>query len=108
MDVQAAVDRGTKLLNAFSPHWFTVIDLAKFDIEICTDCIVGQVIPGRNFGEACTILGVPDSNNSYVYGFDVEESAMEAEELEAVWVARIEELLAGELVSQMDASFTDG
>ena len=91
MDIGASIDRGVALLNAHTPHWFKLIDLATFDITVCGDCIVGQVFGNGNFADNCNTLGIEDSWDSSHFGFDVEDH--EQEELEEAWVDRIAELI---------------
>ena len=89
--LQAAIDRGVELLNKHTPHWFTLINLDRFDITVCTDCIVGQVFGTDNFAESLRELGVPDTWSAYEFGFDVEDTDFDSqEELEALWVDVIE------------------
>ena len=88
--IEAAIDRGVKLLNAYSPHWFKVIDLATFDITVCSDCIVGQVFGNPNFGANIATLGVTDTWSAFQFGFDTDDEYPQ-QELEEAWVDRITE-----------------
>ena len=89
--LQAAIDRGVELLNKHTPHWFTLVNLDRFDITVCGDCIVGQVFGTDNFAEALRELGVPDSWSAFEYGFDVEDTDPDGQvELEELWAELIE------------------
>lgn len=88
--IEAAINRGVEVLNRHSPHWFTLIDLARLDIAICTDCIVGQVFGSDDFGGNLRKLGVDTTYEASDYGFDVDDDEYNAEELEAAWRHRIE------------------
>ena len=87
--IDRAIDRGVELLNAYTPHWFDMIDIRTFDIAICTSCIVGQVLPDYNWLPGLEKLGVGEEEPASMYGFDV-DFEMETQDLQDAWVDRIE------------------
>ena len=95
--IDRAVDRGTELLNEFSPHWFKIIDLATFNIELCSDCLIGQLLPDYGFADGFDVLigassdVVAGTTEPSTFGFDTGED-VEYEDLGEAWVERIEEL----------------
>lgn len=89
---RASVARGIALLDEKVPNWVESINWEILDIELCGDCIVGQI--GGEYIRGLRVLGVIDDNYRPTsltppdYGFEVyPDSALTYDWLTREWKA---------------------
>ena len=72
-DMAIATDKGAILLDELNPAWFQAIDLDELKMQEYASCIIGQCYPHEGFYAGMRNVGIERLEDSYVYGFDLED-----------------------------------
>lgn len=86
------VRNGAELLDSIDATWATKIDLANFDVEYPSQCVLGQVFGGYNLGLNALEPHCVTTNEQIQYGFEEDfdhSKADEFDQLTKLWAAEI-------------------
>jgi hypothetical protein len=89
--LQERVDRGVAWLNRNKPHWLSLIDFDKLNIDSDEDCILGQVVGG--YCRACYhYTELAYTEDRVELGFTACDCNYSCRELEECWIDTIRAL----------------